>query len=57
MSTIFLEKRTRDKLRNLGRKDQTYDDIINELIQTREATKEWSNGIEESTEQDNVKVK
>ena len=32
MSTIAIEKDTRERLRKLGRKDQTYDDIINELI-------------------------
>jgi hypothetical protein len=32
MTTIVIDKETRTKLRNIGRKDQTYDDIISELI-------------------------
>ena len=32
MTTIVVDKETRTKLRNIGRKDQTYDDIISELI-------------------------
>jgi len=31
-TTILLETQTRDKLRNIGRKSDTYDDIINMLI-------------------------
>lgn len=31
-TTIIIESKTRDRLRTLGRKEQTYDDIINELI-------------------------
>ncbi|MGD9533897.1 MAG: hypothetical protein AB7V56_09035 [Candidatus Nitrosocosmicus sp.] len=33
MTTIIIEKRTRDRLCSTGRKDQTYDDIINELLE------------------------
>lgn len=33
-TTILIEIRTRDKLREIGRKDQTYNEIIEELIQT-----------------------
>lgn len=54
MSTIYLEKRTREKLRRLGRKEQTYDDIINELIQTNEASRQSSVGFVEPTEQESA---
>ena len=33
MVTIFVEKQTRSKLRSIGNKNQTYDDIINELLE------------------------
>jgi len=33
---IPVKKRTRQKLRNLGRKGQTYDEIINNLIETND---------------------
>ena len=32
MTNIFIEKETRNKLRSIGTKKQTYDDIINELL-------------------------
>jgi hypothetical protein len=31
-SSIILKNTTRQKLKKTGRKDQTYDDVINELI-------------------------
>lgn len=31
-TTILVEKSTRDSLRRLGRKDQTYDQLLRELI-------------------------
>jgi hypothetical protein len=31
-STILIRNLTRDRLKKAGRKDQTYDDLINELI-------------------------
>jgi hypothetical protein len=31
-STILIREETRDRLKNVARKDQTYDDIINCLI-------------------------
>jgi hypothetical protein len=31
-TSIIVNSKTRDFLRTLGRKDQTFDDIINELI-------------------------
>jgi predicted CopG family antitoxin len=33
MATIVIEKETRNKLREVGRKEQTYDDIIMELLE------------------------
>ena len=32
MATIVIEKETRNQLRKAGRKEQTYDDIIMELL-------------------------
>ena len=34
-TTILVESRTREKLRHIGRKNQTYDELINELIETK----------------------
>jgi hypothetical protein len=34
-TTILVKKSTRDLLREIGRKNQTYDDLINELIQNK----------------------
>ncbi len=31
-TSILIETNTRNELRRIGRKEQTYDDIINELI-------------------------
>jgi predicted CopG family antitoxin len=31
-STILIRNKTREKLKEIGKKSQTYDDIINELI-------------------------
>ena len=31
-TTIILKTNTRDQLRKFGRKEQTYDDIVNELL-------------------------
>jgi len=31
-STILIERETRQLLRKIGRKEQTYDDLINELV-------------------------
>lgn len=35
-STILLKTETRQLLRRIGRKEQTYDDVINELVAIRE---------------------
>jgi len=35
-TTIILEKSTRENLLRIGRKNQTYDDLINELIELKE---------------------
>ncbi len=32
---ILIENKTREILKTVGRKDQTYDDIINELLRIR----------------------
>ena len=34
-TTILVEDSTRQKLRQIGRKEQTYDQVINELIQIK----------------------
>ena len=34
-TTIIIEKETREHLRNVGRKNQTYDDLIRELIRAK----------------------
>lgn len=34
-TTILVEDTTRQKLRQIGRKNQTYDQLINELIQIK----------------------
>lgn len=31
-TTILIKKDTREKLRDIGRKQQTYDEIVNELL-------------------------
>lgn len=56
MSTnIVISKETRNKLCKLGRKEQTYDDIINELIQINRAEGNQSPvGFAEPTKQESV---
>jgi hypothetical protein len=34
-TTILVENTTREKLRQIGRKNQTYDELITELIKTK----------------------
>ena len=34
-STILIRNETRKKLKEIGKKSQTYDDIINELIESK----------------------
>jgi hypothetical protein len=34
-TTILVESGTRKKLKEIGRKDQTYDALINDLIETK----------------------
>ena len=34
-TTILVESQTRERLRQIGRKNQTYDQLINELIETK----------------------
>jgi len=33
--TIVIEKTTRDRMKHIARKDQTYDQLINELIKVK----------------------
>lgn len=33
--TIVIEKTTRDRMKHVARKDQTYDQLINELIKAK----------------------
>lgn len=35
-STILIHNITRDRLKKTGRKEQTYDDLINELIDIKD---------------------
>lgn len=48
-TTIVITKETRDKLSKAGRKGQTYDNIINELL--RQISKESSSGLEQHVEE------
>jgi hypothetical protein len=41
-STILVEQTTREKLKKIARKDQTYDDLLNQLIEMK--TRESLNG-------------
>lgn len=43
-ATIIVKNETRDLMKKIGRKDQTYDDLILELIQFKQ--KEGENKIE-----------
>jgi predicted metal-dependent hydrolase len=40
-STIFIKTRTRERLKHLGIKGQTYDDLINQLIDIQNAEKHY----------------
>lgn len=53
LTNIVIKKETRIKLGNIGRKNQTYDDIINELIQTSEESKLVLVGSSRPTNKDN----
>jgi hypothetical protein len=37
-TTILVQSETRKRLREIGRKDQTYDQLINELIKYKRGT-------------------
>lgn len=55
MSTnIVISKETRNRLCKVGRKNQTYDDIINELIQTRKESGQRLVGFAEPTNQESA---
>lgn len=43
-STILVETETRQLLQDIGRKSQTYDDLIRELIAIREKCKKGMSG-------------
>jgi len=50
MTTISLRKETREMLRRLGSKDQTYDELIRELIERasiKELDARWNRILEE----------
>lgn len=51
MGTIVIENNTRRKLRSVGRKEQTYNDIINELL---EGSKKCPADSDQSTEQEKL---
>jgi hypothetical protein len=58
-STIAISRSTRDTLKELGRKGQTYDQLINELIRLKENWKQDlldRNGIEPPNDQANPSV-
>jgi hypothetical protein len=42
-ATIIVKNQTRDLMKKIGRKDQTYDDLILELIQLRQKQREIQN--------------
>ncbi|MGI0044586.1 MAG: DUF7557 family protein [Nitrososphaeraceae archaeon] len=44
--TILVRTRTREKLKNLGKKAQTYDDLINELIKGKQHLDDRSGNAE-----------
>jgi hypothetical protein len=55
-STILVEEITRQRLKKIGRKDQTYDDILNQLIDIKMNTghsNDHRTGQSESSESDN----
>jgi hypothetical protein len=39
-TTILIENQKREKLRQIGKKDQTYDAVINDLIETRRTSQD-----------------
>jgi hypothetical protein len=47
MTTIVIQNRTRDLLRRVGRKQQTYDDIINQLLKKAEISDDTDGNTEE----------
>lgn len=51
-TTIQLDTRTREMLRRVGSKGQTYDEIIQELVELREAFIEDLRRILEETRED-----
>ena len=43
-TTILIKTTTREKLRHIGRKNQTYDQLINDLIKRKENSKDLLDG-------------
>lgn len=50
LTTIQLSKKTRNKLKELGRKGQSFDDIINEFLKNEEREKKWEKEIDKIVE-------
>lgn len=48
MGTILIDNQIRNQLRNIGRKDQTYNDIIRELLE--KSKKDHINSVQDNTE-------
>ena len=46
--TILVESKTRRMLKELGKKEMTYDQVINELIQSKEKERRMPDGKVES---------
>ena len=46
-TTILIRNVTRDKLKRIGRKDQTYDELINELIGNQDSPELSIDGLNE----------
>jgi hypothetical protein len=45
-STILIRNKTRELLKKIGRKNQTYDQLINELIKTKSGQDSLDRGFE-----------
>ena len=44
-STILIRNKTRELLKQIGRKNQTYDQLINELIETKSSQDSLDRGF------------
>jgi len=45
ITTIVIERETRDKLKKIGKKGETYNDIIKRLIENNETKQYYRNGF------------